>query len=245
MGRRKLTNLAWLVFFTFIFLLRSVNAITFEKGDALFSKGFLGNLAGHSMVYLYCDEIDGPKNLSSHWLVEAVEPGEKARQVKLTGRSFWDDSSFTKGTPSFQQRQNIVLRAKQLRGKDYPENLELLYMYKGPKYRCDGLLEDAYEHANPAIDIVPGDTVVLTPRTQYEAMQQSKVIAPTVQVLNPTPNGVVNDNVNIQASVSDVSGIAKVEFWDGAPGSGRQIAMVESGTNNIETNITAVPTLKG
>ena len=217
-----------------IIICSQVNAMTFERGDALFCNGpvILGKDVEHAMVYWKWDRSGDPSGLSCQRLIEAAGFNQKSRDIELSSKSsFRNNSTYTMGSPSASQRNAIVTRAEQLLDKDYPTPLEFVFKYKGPeKWRCDGLLEDAYETAN--LDIIPGDTgATLTPIGQREAMHSSAGIGPIIQITNPSPNGIVNDNVDIKATASDVSGLARIEFWDGSPASGQQIA-----SQNIETN---------
>jgi len=203
-----------------------------EIGDALFTDGFnlFGVEFGHSIVYYGWNGNGDPFDLINQMAIEAMglSPLGESKRSELTtlkrDKSYWANSSFTKSNPNWQQRATITKRAYELLGKKYPSRFEFFSQYKGPeKWRCDGIVEDCYENAG--IDIYPNAIetgVTLSPLTQNSKMESSIGEGPQVKVL-----GVLLNNetkiVSLAANAADVSGIAKMEFWDGMPGLGTQL----------------------
>jgi len=213
--------------------------LTMEKGDVLFTNGFnlFGVEFGHSILHYKWNGEGDPQDQNNQWVIEALGKDKLSAKMPLArDKAFWGNSSYTKERPNWLKRKRIVERAYNLLGKEYPTDLEFFTQYRGPnKWRCDGIVEDSYEKAG--IDIFPNSIengVSLSPLTQKNNMERSIGEGPQVQVADVS----FNDETKIfsvAANAADVSGIARMEYWDGIPGFGTQISMDSIPKNETET----------
>jgi hypothetical protein len=138
------------------------HALVFEKGDAIYRKGFISNpivyIYGHAGIFYEWPITEADSHDSSQYAtIEILGPGTTVSKNNISkflsdGPEFW--GVYKNANLTYLQRNKIVDTAKSQSGKKY----HALWGYKKPgvSFRCDGLVEYCYEQVG--IDLVPGDT---------------------------------------------------------------------------------------
>jgi hypothetical protein len=224
----------------------SANDWDLEIGDVLLRELNVAGFEAFGHVAIYERWVGGdPSNSANHVVLEG--DGSTGVRRHLLSAFFGDSpylASRTEGVVA-EKRIAIVSFAGSKIGKPYtlggPGSPEFRgYEPDDEAYRCDGLVERAYEEAlvNGITGIVPNatDNQVLTnwlatyPTNQASLMSPATATAPAVTITqvaspgDPDPNDeIVQGEVTITAHADDGpngSGITLVQFWNGAPPAG-------------------------